>query len=494
MSRSRARSRACLRSEGGFALVEVMVSAVLLVVIALATYPVIDQSAGRSSSNRARAVAVSLAEQDQDRMRAMPQNSLDDLTETSNPPPINGVTFTINSRAQLLSDSAGSPTCAATSGAAQYSRISSTVTWPNMNGIDPVVLESLVSPNVAGAQRGTLVVTVMKSDGTTPNPGVSVTVAGQSKTTDATGCALFPTLPSGDTTVTAIKNGGYVGEDGNETTAKPVSIRPGETSVVSLLYDLAAGIGTTFRLYGTTTGAKWFDATYRSGSNPIQIRPTSGSSLLTSLNATTQAGGLFPFTTAGYEVYAGQCAGNDPVSYLSTFYNNNPGGKAFPAPGTINSTVFAYMRKVTVTVEKPSTNPTNPSASGGLLTAYPRVAVAPSGSTMTGCDSVTRRQVGVAGSDFPATSFNFNNTTNAAGVPRNTVVFDLALPWGIYDICVDNGFVKKTINAYRNTPTGGSVTPDAASTTKVTLSSTSNVFRSGTQPAQTWGGYSVCTP
>src|SRR5262245_50637686 len=95
-----------LRSEDGFALVEGMVSAVLLVVISVASYPVIDQSAQRSSSNRARGEAVSLAEQDQDRMRAMPLSTLQSLNQTTSKTS-NGTTFSINSKSEWTSDSTG---------------------------------------------------------------------------------------------------------------------------------------------------------------------------------------------------------------------------------------------------------------------------------------------------------------------------------------------------------------------------------------------------
>ena len=57
--------------EAGFALIEVMVSAVVLAMVALAVLAGVD-AAGRSTGReKAEAVAVSLAEQDQERMRGI---------------------------------------------------------------------------------------------------------------------------------------------------------------------------------------------------------------------------------------------------------------------------------------------------------------------------------------------------------------------------------------------------------------------------------------
>ena len=60
------------RSEAGFALIEVIVSAAVLAIVALAVLSGIDAASSSSGREKARAVAASLAEQDQERLRAMP--------------------------------------------------------------------------------------------------------------------------------------------------------------------------------------------------------------------------------------------------------------------------------------------------------------------------------------------------------------------------------------------------------------------------------------
>ena len=60
-----------LRSESGFALIEVIVAAAVLAIVALAVLSGIDAASSTSAREKARAVAASLAEQDQERLRAM---------------------------------------------------------------------------------------------------------------------------------------------------------------------------------------------------------------------------------------------------------------------------------------------------------------------------------------------------------------------------------------------------------------------------------------
>ena len=75
--------RACARStreQRGFALVEVMVAAGLLAIVAVGVFAGIDGPAATSAGNRAKSVAASLAEQDQERMRAMKFTDLDGLS------------------------------------------------------------------------------------------------------------------------------------------------------------------------------------------------------------------------------------------------------------------------------------------------------------------------------------------------------------------------------------------------------------------------------
>ena len=99
------------RSEAGFALIEVIVSAAVLAIVALAVLSGIDAANGASAREKARAVAASLAEQDQERLRTMPVDML------KNPPQapdatVDGVTYKIKSEAKWITDDVGgTPGC-----------------------------------------------------------------------------------------------------------------------------------------------------------------------------------------------------------------------------------------------------------------------------------------------------------------------------------------------------------------------------------------------
>ena len=458
MSRSRAISRACLRSEGGFALVEVMVSAVLLVVIGTATFNVIDDSAGRTSSNRARAAAVSLAEQDQDRMRAMPLTSLENFNQTREQT-FNGVRFTIVSKSQYASDSSGFVACESSTGGSQFLVINTTVTWPDMNGIDPVKVDSVVSPNVANAtNRGSVVVVINKANGS-GHQGIAVTVAGTTKTTDAAGCAMWQNVPTGQSTITFGNSGGtYLTPTLQSSVSDTVTVSAGDSANRSYTYDLAASMSTTFTsITAGETSKGWLSAEYSTSGPPAGVHERPSATLLnrtTSLNS-GQTGGFFPFVS-GYQVWAGDCDGNDPSKYVTNFFTANPTATVMPSPG-VNTPAIAYTKRATVTVTGNTTI---------LNTRQPRFVIKPSttytvgGTTpMAGC---TEKLPMTGGNPVPgvAGGQREGTATGCTVVARQSTCNFIDMPFGVYDICVDdnNGTssVRKTITAYANTPAGSS--------------------------------------
>src|SRR4051795_8608565 len=108
------------RSEAGFALIEVIVAAAVLAMVALAVLSGIDGAQSASAREKARAVASNLAEQDQERLRAMPVEIL------RNPPQsgditVDGVKYSISSEAKWITDDlGGEPKCGANSNQVEY--------------------------------------------------------------------------------------------------------------------------------------------------------------------------------------------------------------------------------------------------------------------------------------------------------------------------------------------------------------------------------------
>jgi Tfp pilus assembly protein PilV len=325
----RARATACrsrLRDEAGVGLVEVVVSSMLVVLVALAVYAGLDAASTASGVNKHRSLASELAQKDQDRMRAMALVELSNYRD-SLPTRVGTVTYTVVSRADWTTDRSGTATCTGTDARANYIRISSKVSWSGMR-IRPIAVESLIAPpnGSFGPDQGSLAVQVNDRNGQ-GLAGVPVTLAGPrnyTDTTNAAGCVLWGYLPVGAYTVT-LSRAGYIDPQGVAQPSRSVSVVGQATNSVSFDYDAAATIVASF---DTWNGAAWAPAT---GGAFSSVSP---SSLRTSYGNGTPAASItstpvFPFPS-GYGVYAGNCAGNDPLAngQPSTVVAVTPGAPA----------------------------------------------------------------------------------------------------------------------------------------------------------------------
>ena len=412
-------------SEAGFALVEVIVSAVLLIGLALSTLAVLDQSGRSASANRSRGVASSLAQADLDRLRQTPIATLANLRQTQTKP-VSGIDYTVVSRADWVTDATGLVTCAGTPGQAQYLKIRSTVTWPQMNGVQPVVAESIVAPGVSalGPNRGAMTAKIVNDAGAGVQ-GVPVNVGGYGDVTDAGGCVVFGNLPAGNVTVTIGAGSDFVNKDGVRPVVQTQTIVGAQTAQLSpaVSMDHAGTVNVSLLDDASPANpAKWYQVSFgNSGmSAPRKFPATAPASTTSSVTATD----LYPFV-APYPVYAGNCSGNDPTTYLGTA---SAGSVVVPAGAAANVTVT--MPLVTITGQ-------------GAAVAY---SVKPAmGASCTG--AIAR--------------------TTVSSWPQS-----VALPYGIYTVCVDNGtrFKTATVN---NTPAGGTPSPSRTPTVDVSSGTTS---------------------
>jgi len=180
------RDLSCLRDESGMGLIEVMVSAVLTVVIALAIFSSLDNASATSGLNRSRAIAAGLAQQDLERMRSLKVAQLSGLSATA-PAVVDGVTYQVSSSSEWVSDASGAPAegCSAADGRADYLKITSSVTWPVMQGRNPVSVSSLVAPpnGSFGPTQGSLLVRINDRNGA-GSPSLAVNVSGPSTSAD----------------------------------------------------------------------------------------------------------------------------------------------------------------------------------------------------------------------------------------------------------------------------------------------------------------------
>src|SRR3954454_4376399 len=145
------------RSDSGFALIEVIVSAAVLALVALAVLSGVDGASASSAREKARAVAQSLAEADQERLRQLPVTELAKYADKAPygvPDPaggtrtVDGVTYTVESKAQWVRDDTGdSASCTSDGRAADYFHITSKVTSRIVGSrVDPATIDSITAP------------------------------------------------------------------------------------------------------------------------------------------------------------------------------------------------------------------------------------------------------------------------------------------------------------------------------------------------------------
>jgi Tfp pilus assembly protein PilV len=341
-----ARARRHGASEQGFALMEVVISAAVLVVVVLGALAAIDAVTATAGANKARTVAATLAEKDQESLRGLRTVELSDLKKLIPAPrtvKVNGIDYTITSDAQWVTDAKGdSISCALTNGDGSFLRITSTVSSKTA-GVKPVVISSIVAPQPGS---GTLTVVVKDLAGKPVTP-VTVEAKGPVSTlthdTDANGCAIFGSVDSGAYEI-ALDKAGYIGTNGLQRTTKNANVAAGSLTIVEMLYEKKASAtvkvdtiippattpvadestGVTVAQNGLQAGFLTFPATY----GALPPYPSS------------YTFDLFPFTTP-YKVYSGRCTYADPTRY------GVPAVSLATTPG-VNAGTF--------TVREPATN------------------------------------------------------------------------------------------------------------------------------------------
>ena len=391
-------ARQRLREEAGFAFIEVLVSAVLVVLVSLGVYAGIDGASFTSGINKHRSVATELAQQDQDRMRAMTVAELSNYRAT-NTATVGGVTFTINSSASWVTDSTGSASCAAASAQANYLRIASSVTWPRMT-IPPITIESITAPpnGSFGPGQGSLAVQVRDRNGAGV-PGVVTTLTGPQGYTDtanANGCVLWGYLPVGNYNV-AVTKAGYVDPSGASAPTKPIGVVGEATTTLAFDYDLGGQINAQYQTWNGSAAVAANGTSY-TASNPnltVPLPPFGDGQP----HASFLSSAVYPFTVA-YSVYAGSCAGADPTLY------SQPAQTALVTPGGLAN----------VTLREPPINLTVVNGATPVSGATVKLT-----GTAAGCGALPAR------------------TTGATGL-----LTDVAFPYGTYTFCVQSGTLKQT--------------------------------------------------
>jgi prepilin-type N-terminal cleavage/methylation domain-containing protein len=364
------------RGEHGFTLIEVLVSALLVLIISAGVATALISATDFTSRERNQSQANAVAEQDQERLKSMTDSQLTSLHQTRTVT-LNNTKFTVTSTASFLSAN-GTSSCSSDSTA--YFKLTSTVTsipTPG-NPAQTVTEETIITRPLAGS----LVVPVKDQTGA-PLQGVAVNIVGQntnytqSATTDQNGCVAFAGLPTDSYTITATDTG-YVDPNGNASPSETASvtqtsITPASTMIMGQAGQIKVGFatqaasavfdqwttppfvsGAEISYYGTGNGNHMTtDACFTgsactgTGSNPVTYAATGNLEFLS-------PGSLFPFYlgssaqyTNNYQVWAGACEQEEPLSPPTVggaetdFATVSPGKVAtLLSTTTVDATVF----------------------------------------------------------------------------------------------------------------------------------------------------------
>lgn len=407
------RRRSTVPNEAGFALIEVLVSGIVAVIAAVGVMALMTASVHSAGDQRNRSTAYGLAQEDQARLRAMRIPSLKNLNQTREVT-VDGLKYTVKSTAAYVNDVTGVLSCGTGTSTADYVKVSSEVTWPNMSPIPPQVIKGIIAPpsGSLNPHAGTLTVSAENASGA-HLAGISVSGTGTagsfSGTTDSNGCLVLPEVAEGTYTTTI--NGGsgnYVNKDGEALPeTRSVTVNPEATTTLNLYYDAFGTVPITFKTttYGGSQVANKAEnlIAFNTEMTTAKVFGTVGTRV-SSINATP----LYPFTT-GDSFYAGACS------------TNNPGtGSAI-----VSLVVPAGATTATQTLVLPSL----------LLT------VKKEGSTYSGAPvKVVDTQCTVGGQRITR-----NFTTDTSGhLPEP------GLPWSTYEVCASAVLTETFWNSFKS--------------------------------------------
>jgi type II secretory pathway pseudopilin PulG len=397
-------------SEAGFTLIEVIVSALLVAFIAIATFNGFDVVGRVTVDQRHHDEAAVLAAESQEQLRTDSADTLDGLQNTAHTftetvgqhtgsSSSSGETFTVTQTAKWVNDSNQSVPCSATGKESNsnqngsYLQITSTVTWPQLSAAGrPAVSQSsiITPPDGSGLE-------VDVTNGATPlQPvgGASALANSTELTTGEAGCVIFGAIPATKVNV-EVKKIGDVTPTGawrkvtkellitpNVTTHYPVTLAPGGRIKAEFEWEGKKVNGDTFVVSNNNMnetpdfevgGVNNFSYNSEGEYEPVNGTPGAyGTVAVTPINTTFYpTGNLFPFENA-WSAYSGDCPENNPTVFKIE------GGSVKVKPGESTS-VTVPMSHLALTVYE---NTRSSSTKNLLKTGEYEVKI-----TNTGCSS-----------------------------------------------------------------------------------------------------------
>jgi prepilin-type N-terminal cleavage/methylation domain-containing protein len=341
-----------MADDAGFTLIEVLVTALIVVLLAGATATALIATTHTSGDQRLRAEADALASQEQARLHGLSDEQLASLggTPSTHTASGNGTTFTVTSTS-AFQDSQGNSSC--TSTAQDFYKVSTTVSWPEafQQAAQSISVDSLITRPVVGVLQ-----TAVTDETGAPLQGVSVAAApgtgttgliGQSGQTDSAGCALFAGMKAGSYTVTVSKLG-YVDSTAASAPSKPATVvatgtPAGNTFVLGKAGAIAATFKSSSSIAAPTLGGEADALSYSGSGTTGNVSQTSTlTNNQVAATAFTTPTSLFPWNTSAppatpsysnnYAVWAGKCAFQQYPNSASPTYD-----LAMVKPGIVSS-------------------------------------------------------------------------------------------------------------------------------------------------------------
>lgn len=338
-------------AQDGFMLIEVMISAMLVALIAVATFDGFSVTQRATGDERAHAQATVIAQQDEERLRGMTAPQLGQLgTGSTHTVAENGVcveqvsatwryftgattsfcekssaysgtytgtVFTVTSSARYVTAAKESFTCETSGGTADYIQTTSSVTWTALGSRPAVSQSSLVSlPSGSGLE------VKVKNQNEEPVSGATVTAtSATSQITPSSGCVIFGGLAEKTVSTDASKSN-WVDHNGKSPPpAKSVTLSP--TSLSTEEFTIAEP-GAILPQFMTQASGKEVTAqgdTFVALQTGISAPDFFVGGVAGMYKSSSELPGLFPFVTPGkptgtpnpYTVFAGDCEANNPA-------------------------------------------------------------------------------------------------------------------------------------------------------------------------------------
>jgi Tfp pilus assembly protein PilV len=301
------------RSESGVTLIEVVISAMLVAIIAIGTLTGFDSASRATTKLRQRNQATLLAGQDQERLRGMNITELGRMgVKTAPPITQNGTQFTVESRAQFVSAPKEEFSCEASGASGDYIQTTSKVSWASLTKQNREA-EAVTQSSLVPVPTSTSLLVNVRDQANEDVEGATVKVAGESagstyeQTTPESGCVIFGALPDSKVKITGTKPG-WINEK-LETEPPGTEAQLSTTSLVSKTFAIASpgSLRVEFQSNGSTVGVQGDTVYVAHTGAPEKLVGTVGT-----YSSTITVPTLWPYQTPGsppgpspYTVYAG---------------------------------------------------------------------------------------------------------------------------------------------------------------------------------------------